>query len=270
MVQSMRCRLRVPPPAVLLLIACAMAAGCRGSQPDAALAIQFTKVPRAAEGGPARLEPIEGRVTGARPGQRIVLYARSGGWWVQPLANEPFTTIAADATWRNSTHLGTEYAALLVDADYRPPARADVLPAQGGSVVLVATTKGEGGVSRDVRKLTFSGYEWQVRQLPSDRGGANDYDPANAWTDDAGALHLRIAGSPGAWTSAEVILTRSLGYGTYSFVVRDVSQLEHAAAFGMFTWDDLGVEQNHREIAVEISRWGDPANKNAQYVIQPY
>ncbi len=97
-------------------------------------------------------------------------------------------------------------------------------------------------------KLTFSGYEWQIRQVPSDRGGANDYDPANAWTDESGALHLRIAGTPGRWTSAEVILTRSLGYGTYSFVVRDVSHLEPAVAFGMFTWDDLGVEQNHREV----------------------
>jgi hypothetical protein len=38
----------------------------------------------------------------------------------------------------------------------------------------------------------------------------------------------------------------------------------------MFTWDDLGVEQNHREIGVEMSRWGNPASKNAQYVIQPY
>ena len=53
-------------------------------------------------------------------------------------------------------------------------------------------------------------------------------------------------------------------------MVRDVSHLEPAAAFGMFTWDDLGVEQNHREVGIEISRWGDPANKNAQYVIQPY
>ncbi len=120
------------------------------------------------------------------------------------------------------------------------------------------------------RKLSFSGYEWQVRQAPSDRGGPNDFDTANAWVDDAGALHLRIAGQPGKWTSAEVILTRSLGYGTYSFVVRDTSQLEPSAAFGMFTWDDLGVEQNHREIGIEISRWGDAASQNAQYVIQPY
>ena len=53
-------------------------------------------------------------MTGARPGQQVVLFARSGGWWVQPMANTPFTPIQPDGTWRNSTHLGTEYAALLV------------------------------------------------------------------------------------------------------------------------------------------------------------
>jgi len=247
----------------------AVAAAC-GGRSTAAPALEFTTVPIATEGGPTRVEPIEGRVTGARAGQRIVLYARSGGWWVQPLANEPFTPIAADATWKNKTHLGTEYAALLVDESFQPPPRLDALPAAGGPIAAVLSVPGTGAAERTQRKLTFSGYEWLIRQVPSDRGGANDYDPANAWTDSDGALHLRIAGKPGQWSSAEVILTRSLGYGTYAFVVRDVSAFEPAAALGMFTWDDLGVEQNHREIGVEISRWGDVANKNAQYVIQPY
>ena len=266
----MRCASRARWSGWVLLFVCTIAGACATPPASVPPSIQFTKVPRAGGGGPSRLEQIEGRVTGARPGERIVLFARSGGWWVQPLANEPFTVIDPDGTWRNSTHLGTEYAALLVTADYRPPARTDALPPHGGSVLVVATIKGEGSATAPVRPVTFSGYEWQVRQLSSDRGGPNEFDPANVWTDDGGALHLRIAGRPGQWTSAEVILTRSLGYGTYSFVVRDVSHFEPATALGMFTWDDLGVEQNNREIGVEISRWGDPASKNAQYVIQPY
>jgi hypothetical protein len=116
----------------------------------------------------------------------------------------------------------------------------------------------------------FSGYEWEVRQTPSDRGGANDYDPANAWTDAEGCLHLKVARRDGRWTSAEVTLGRPLGYGTYEFVVRDVSHLDPAAALGLLTWDDQGVDQNHRELDVEISRWGDPAIKNGQFVVQPY
>jgi hypothetical protein len=258
------------PIECLAVLACLLAAACGAGQAPAPPAISVSQVPGASVGGPQRLEPIAGRVTGARPGQKIVLYARSGGWWVQPLAAEPFTAIAADGAWHNSTHLGSEYAALLVDGDYQPEPRADVLPSVGGPVRAVATAKGEGTLDPSPRKLSFSGYEWQIRQAPSDRGGPNDFDPANAWTDDSGALHLRIAGQPGKWTSAEVILTRSLGYGTYSLVVRDTSRLEPSAAFGMFTWDDLGVEQNHREIGIELSRWGDPANQNAQYVIQPY
>ena len=31
-----------------------------------------------------------------------------------------------------------------------------------------------------------------------------------------------------------------------------------------------GADQNYREVDIEISRFGDPASKNAEYVIQPY
>jgi signal transduction histidine kinase len=86
---------------------------------------------------------IEGRVTGARPGQQVVLFARSGAWYVQPFTDRPFTTIQQDSIWRNSTHLGTEYAALLVEPEYRPPIATDVLPNKGGEVIAVAVAPGE-------------------------------------------------------------------------------------------------------------------------------
>jgi hypothetical protein len=38
----------------------------------------------------------------------------------------------------------------------------------------------------------------------------------------------------------------------------------------MFTYDYAGGDQNNREMDIEISRWSDPANKNAQYQIQPF
>ena len=103
------------------------------------------------------------------------------------------------------------------------------------------------------------------------RGGRmNPYDPANAWTDPSGFLHLRIARRDGQWTCAEVRLTRSLGYGSYRILVREAAHLEPAVVFSIFTWDDLGADQNHREMGIEMTRWGDPASKNAQFVIQPY
>jgi hypothetical protein len=110
-----------------------------------------------------------------------------------------------------------------------------------------------------------------VRDVPSERGGwTNRYEPDNAWTDADGALHLRVASGSAGWTCAEVILTRSLGYGTYSFVVRDVSRLPPAVVMGLFTWDDVAGDQRFREMDIEVSRWGDPANANMQFVIQPY
>jgi hypothetical protein len=46
--------------------------------------------------------------------------------------------------------------------------------------------------------------------------------------------------------------------------------LEPGTVLGLFTWDPLEAGQNHREIDIELSRWGDPASKNTQFVIQPY
>jgi hypothetical protein len=237
--------------------------------------IEFSQVPRAGLGGPEKFETVVGRVTDARPGCRVVLFAKSGKWWVQPLAMQPFTEIRADSTWTNQIHMGTEYAALLVEPDYKPPATTDSLPAKGGAVVAITTVKGVGLEVPAPKMIRFSGYEWDVRYLPSPRGGVtNDYDPANAWTDDKGRLHLKIAKSDDQdatrWTCAEVALRRSLGYGSYSFVIDDVSSFEPATVLGIYTWDASNADQNYREMDIEISRWGDPQSKNTQYTVQPY
>jgi hypothetical protein len=253
---------------LLAALSAALLGGCRprtGGGP----AVEFTRVPKAEASRTDKLDVIQGSVSGAKPGQQIVLYARMGAWWLQPLPNAPYTKIQPDSNWVNSTHLGTEYAALLVEPGYRPRATLDELPSPGGEVVAVATAKG--ATTAPSPMLEFGGYEWRIRTAPSSRGDTpNLYDPANAWTDADGALHLRIAGQPGKWTCAEVALTRSFGYGTYSFVVRDTSNLEPAAVLAMFTWDYSGAEENNREMDVEISRWADPASKNTQYVVQPF
>jgi hypothetical protein len=218
------------------------------------------------------MENIEGRAIGAEPGQRIVLYARSGTWWVQPFSDRRFATIQPDSMWKSQTHLGTDYAASLVGSGFVPRATNDELPATGGSVLAVATVQGGKSLATPVpKRLRFSGYEWDVHQLPSDSGGVLHANLASdAWTDASGRLHLRIAREAGAWTCAEISLLRSLGYGSYSFVVRGASNLEPGTVLGMFTWDDQEAGQNHREIDIELSRWGDPAIKNAQFVVQPY
>jgi signal transduction histidine kinase len=117
-------------------------AGSHPSTIAAESAIEISRVPPAAEGGTERMAIIEGRVEGARAGQMLVLYARSGDWYVQPYANEPFTQIGADSTWSSATHLGTEYAALLVDATYTPVTRTASLPGIGGGVAALVVTAG--------------------------------------------------------------------------------------------------------------------------------
>ena len=130
------------PKRALLLFFCILLSGCRSRQGASEPSIEFTTIPAAAQGGPDKIDNIEGRVIGARPGQQIVLYARWGPWWVQPFADQPFTNIQANSKWRSTTHFGTEYAALLVDPGYRPRATMEALPSEGGGVIVVATTKG--------------------------------------------------------------------------------------------------------------------------------
>jgi len=136
-----------PRLAVVLVLAgiSALFAGCHGPGSSTFAvnpSIEFTSVPLAGADNPEKLNTIEGKVKGARVGQQIVLYARGQTtWWVQPFANEPFTKLHPDSTWRSSTHPGTEYAALLVGPDFHPPSTADTLPTQG--VFAAAVTKGE-------------------------------------------------------------------------------------------------------------------------------
>lgn len=246
----------------------ALLAAC-GSRANADSSIEFTRIPQSDASGNQKHDIIEGIVKGGRSGQRIVLYARSGKWWVQPLRASPFTAVGKNGNWTNATHLGTEYAALLVEPSFRPPTTLDALPSSGSGIAAVAIARGQSKPPSVT--VPFSGYEWRVRDAPSSRGGkSNPYSPSNVWIDAGGAMHLAIKRSGKDWICSEVTLTRSLGYGTYRFVVRDVSQLEPAEVFTLFTWDYAGGEHGNREMDIEISRWGDPSSNNAQYVVQPY
>jgi len=240
---------------------------CRSVRASSPPSIEITTVPQAGDGTPDKLEEIAGRVTGALPGERVVIFALSGVWWVQPASDRPFTGIQADSRWNTMTHPGSVYAALLVDSSYRPPLTVNALPDKGGPVLALAMMKGRAPSSLPPT-LQFSGYQWQVRQTASTQERGEKLNaPARAWTDQNGFLHLRVSKQQEHWMSAEVKLSRSLGFGSYRFVVHDMSHLEPAAVFALFTWDEFGPP---REMDIEISRWGQPQNKNAQYVVQPY
>jgi hypothetical protein len=257
--------------------------GCHSSSRNTAPTIAFSKVAAAYQESPYKTDIserdyktdiIEGRATGARPGQRLVLYAKTDGrWGVCRQPGTPFTNIESDGRWKASVHLGIQYAALLVDPTYNPPEQTESLPIVGNSVVALAVVNGEGPapVLPSPKTLNFSGYEWTTSAGPIFRAGSrNFFDPANVWTDERGALHLRISGSPGKWAGAELKLTRSLGYGTYRFQVRDISHLEPSALLTLITWNGVGTESTRRELDVELGRWGQLDNTNVNYVVQPY
>ena len=96
--------------------------------------IRITRVPAGdPAGGSDKMGTIEGVVRDAAPqAYKVLLYARTNTWWVQPFADAPYTTIGADGKWRANTHLGAEYAALLVRRSHSdPPAQTLTLPEEG-------------------------------------------------------------------------------------------------------------------------------------------
>lgn len=55
----------------------------------------------------------------------------------QPWPDKPFIPSQADSTWSTETHLGFEYAAMVVEPTYHPPPTMDITPTKGGSIVAV-------------------------------------------------------------------------------------------------------------------------------------
>jgi len=232
-----------------------------------AASIAFTRIPQANPAGSARNDIIKVCVTGASAGQKIVLHAKTGKRWVQPIVEQPTTARRPNFTLTNATHLGTPYAAVLVRDDYRPQTALDSLPETDHNILAVAVVVGT--ERPPSRVVNFSGYRWRLRHAPSSCG-RNVYSPSNISADQQGAMRLRISRTERDWRCGEASLTRNLGNGTYELVVRGLDAPEPAAVFGMFIYDYAGGALHNREMSIEISRWGDSPKKDAQYLLQPY
>jgi hypothetical protein len=145
--------------------------------------------------------------------------------------------------------------------------KSDVLPETGGPVLAVATV----GPGRPfpLKTLQFSGYQWEIRGTARRSCGfaENFYDPRThgqiGWIPpsphrqigrgSSGPTRKSSSPKPGIWI-VPVRRARCFSSGT-------------GCGFALFTWDNFGPP---REMDIEISRWGEPEDKNAQYVIQPY
>lgn len=103
--------------------------------------VEFTQVPKAGAGSDSQGN-IAGVVKGiAKPEQyKVVLYAHTDWWYVQPQTIEPLTDVASDGSWSNWTHLGYRYAALIVRASFQPGAKIKSLPRVGGDVIARSET----------------------------------------------------------------------------------------------------------------------------------
>ena len=80
----------IVPAFSLLLVFCIVLTGCHSSSKNSAPTVAFGKVAAAYQESPYKTDiterdyktdTIDGRVTAAHPGQRIVLYAKTDGRW---------------------------------------------------------------------------------------------------------------------------------------------------------------------------------------------
>ena len=99
--------------------------------------IQITVVPPRGVGEDSN-GTIGGKASGANSKEcKVVIFARTDKWYVQPTVSSPFTPIGEDGQWETDIHLGYEYAALLVKSSYEPPATTGTLPKVAGTVLAI-------------------------------------------------------------------------------------------------------------------------------------
>lgn len=228
----------------------------------------------------ASSENLQGRVTCVDPSNyAVAVYIKVGGWWNKPYWASPKTTIGSNGAWTcdittsPSDVTATQIAAFLVPKSYDPPLLSgdQTLPAQ-----LYANSVAQVIVKREpvYRQIEFAGYTWNVKTSDSLVGPGPNYfsdEAQDVWVDAQGRLHLKIVKRDGRWYSTEVYTDEALGLGQYTFQLASrVDQLDPNIVLGLFTWDDDAPEYNYREIDIEFGRWGQVANDNSQFVVQPW
>lgn len=249
--------------------------GCVAGATAAGASVELTSVPALGS-----QELLRGRVTGVDPAKHrvAVCIAVFGGWWTKPSWAQPATMIQADSGWTCDIYTGgadgcaSHVAAFVVPADYGIPLLGGepVLPAglEKAALARVLVTRED-----DARRVEFSGYSWAVKHSGDCAWGPgpNYFADRGVGTDGQGRLVLEVANRSGRWESAEVILLKALGYGTYRFQVDTaLDMLDPSVVFGMFTWSNDAMH-HHREIDVEFSNGpvvGRP--RPWQFVVQPY
>lgn len=121
------------------------------------------------------------------------------------------------------------------------------------------------------RTLRFSGHEFVVRQAGVGGPGPNNWSARNAWVDEQGRLHLKLARRGGKWYAAEVYTRQRLGFGRYEFRIEtNLDRLDRNVVLGLFHYptSDVGPDATH-EIDIEFARWGRRSGAVGNYTVWP-
>ncbi len=235
--------------------------------------IEFTMIPSYGTS-----EYLEGRVGNVAPGRfQVALYVEiDNRWWSRPTLTERTVPVADDGTWRADITAGdqnlyaTEIAAFLLPAGIDPPPVDGItyVPDPPEAVASLRTY-----CDPNTRFIDFKGYRWRVKGSDRLTGpGPNLFSdrPEDVWVDESG-LHLTIRPREGGWWCTEVVLTQSLGYGTYMFQTQSrIDLFDPSIVAAFFTWVSDAPSDRRREFDIEFSRWGDSGrDKIVRYIIQP-
>jgi len=201
---------------------------------------------------------------------KVVIYALTNEFYVQPLIDAPYTNINPDGSWSSSTNGWDSLVVLLVNPATYTPAPTKITNPALDPGVLAWTEYPSTPVS-----VSFSGRTWGIKVTGNVAG--HQFDPGpNYWSSDPSVvhvaddgLHLKNTEITGRWQSGEVYLLQSLGYGTYTVQVNSyLDQLDqNTVAAPLFIYAAPGQELDN-----EYSGSGGliPEPNSAQFVVQPY
>lgn len=236
--------------------------------------IIFTQIPECGSG-----DLLRGHVTVSNPDSyKLTIFIFTGDWWPKPTEADPWTNINPDGTWACDVNIvfsdlsATEIVAFLVhesELDEFPLSTG--LPALPGEAFRFPSA----GTFRPscFQTLEFSGYLWQIKESSTRKvgPGPNYFSHENAEIDKRGHLNLKISKHEDIWNCAEVFLEDPQTEGVYAFEIQgNFESLDLNSVFGVFTWDEFAPHHADEEMDIEISRWRDSDNSNAQFVIQPW
>jgi hypothetical protein len=144
---------------------------------------------------------------------------------------------------------------------------AEKLAFMVGFMAVLAMASGLG----QAKTIRFSGYDWTVRSAGRGGPGPNEWDESNAWVDDRGSLHLKLAPRDEKWYCSEVSTAERLGFGRYQFWIEGrVDTLDLNVVLGLFNYPTRDVGRGGtREIDIEFAKWGLPKAPIGNYTVWP-